>query len=127
MLLLFHFSFGRRAHADDCNAAAQFGEALLQFLLVVIAGALVDLSADFLDAAFNTALGALAADDGCVLFIGDYFLGAAKVLNGRGLKLAAGLFGNHSAAGQDSDILQHGFSAITKTRSFNSNDIQHAA
>ena len=100
MLLLFHFSFGRGAYADDGNTTAELGETFLKFFLVVIAGALVDLDADFLDAGFDIILLALAADDGCVLFVRDNLLSAAEVLNGCGFELAAGLFRDNLSTGE---------------------------
>ena len=53
--------------------------------------------------------------------------GAAKVSQYGCFQLAAGLFRNNGCAGQDSNILKHGFSAIAKTGGFYSQDIQHAA
>ncbi len=63
MLLLFQLGLGRRADADDGNAAGEFGQALLELLFVVVAGTLVDLDADLLDAALDLGFVALAADD----------------------------------------------------------------
>ena len=84
-------------------------------------------AADFLDAAFDLALLAFAADNGGVLLVGGNLIGAAQVLNGGRLELAAEFLGDHRAAGQDSDILQHGFAAIAKARGFNGQHIEHAA
>ena len=99
----------------------------LQFLFVVIAGALLDLGADFLDAAFDITLLAFAADDGGVLFVRDNLLGAAEVLKRGGLELAAGLFRDHRTTGEDGNILQHGLAAVTKARGFDGQHVQHAA
>jgi hypothetical protein len=41
-----HLALRRRAHADHRHAAGELGEALLEFLTVVVARRLVDLSAD---------------------------------------------------------------------------------
>src|SRR5579859_8040324 len=38
MLLLFHLDLGGGAHFDDANATSQLGQALLQFLAIIIAG-----------------------------------------------------------------------------------------
>src|SRR5687768_540527 len=113
MFLLFHFGFSCRTNTNDGNTTTQLGETFLKFFLVVIAGALIDLGADFLDAAFDVALLAFATNDGCILFVGDDFLSAAKVLKGSGLKFAARLFRDHGATGERSNILQHGLAAVT--------------
>ena len=106
VLLFLHFSFGRGAHTDDGNTTAELGETFLKFFLVVIAGALVDLGADLLDAAFDFALLALAADDGGVLLVSDNLLGAAEVLEGGGFEFAAGLFRDDLSTGEGGDILR---------------------
>ncbi len=103
------------------------GQAFLQFFAVVIAGGLVDLDADLLDAALDFLLVAFAADDGGVVFVGGDFLSTAKVSNGGGLELAAGFFRNDHGAGQDGDILQHGLAAIAKARGFDGQHVEHAA
>ena len=41
-----------------------------------------------------------------------------------GFKLHAEIFGDHLTAGQDRDVLQHGFATIAETRCFNSCDFQ---
>ena len=127
VLLFLQLGLGGCANADDGNAAGELGQAFLQFLAVVIAGALVDLDADLLDAAFDLGGIALAADDGGVVLGGDDLLGAAEVGDGGGFQLAAGLFGDHLGAGQDGDILQHGLAAVAKAGGFDGQDIEHAA
>ena len=58
VLALFHFDFGHAADLDHRNAARQFGDALLQFLAVVVRGGFLDLLADLADAGLD--LGFLA-------------------------------------------------------------------
>ena len=53
VLLLFQFGLGGCTNTDDRHAAGEFRQALLQFLIVVIAGALIDFNPDLLDAAFD--------------------------------------------------------------------------
>ena len=78
MFLFLQFGLGGSANTDDGDAAGEFGQAFLEFFLVVIAGGLVDLDADLLDAAFDLGGIALAADDGGVVFVGNDFLGIAR-------------------------------------------------
>ena len=70
---------------------------------------------------------ALAANDGGVIFGGNDLLGTAQVFHGGGFQLAAHFFGDDGAAGQDSDILQHGFAAVTKARSLDGQNVEHTA
>src|SRR4029450_6034678 len=64
--LLFHFSLGRSADVDDCNAAGEFRQTLLQFLFVVIAGRLFNLTTDLSNAALAIGVLARAFDNGGV-------------------------------------------------------------
>src|SRR6202034_74528 len=50
-LLLLHLGLSGSTDFDDRNAADQFGQPLLQLLAVGVGGGLLDLAADFLDAA----------------------------------------------------------------------------
>jgi hypothetical protein len=56
VLLFLQLGLGGRADADDGHATGQLGQALLQLLAVVVAGAGVDLDADLLDAALDLLL-----------------------------------------------------------------------
>ncbi len=82
VLLLFEFGLGGCANTDDGNAAGELGQTLLQFFLVVIAGALVDLNTDLLDAALDLGGITLATNDGGVVLVGDDFLSLAEVVAG---------------------------------------------
>ena len=52
-LLLLHLGLGRRADVDHGDAAGQLRETLLQLLLVVVRGRLLDLPLDQLDAGLD--------------------------------------------------------------------------
>src|SRR5580698_781731 len=56
ILLLLDLNLGRAADTDDGDAAGEFGEPLLQLLLVVVGGRLLDLRLDLGDASFNVGL-----------------------------------------------------------------------
>ena len=127
VLLLFQLGLGGCANADDGNAAGELGKALLQLLAVVIAGALVDLDADLLNAAFDLGGIAFAADNGGVVFGGDDLLGVAQVCQDGCLELATGLFGDHGGAGEGGNILHHSLAAVAETGRLDRNDVEHAA
>ena len=59
--------------------------------------------------------------------VDDDFLSAAQIGDGGGFELAAGFLGDHGAAGQDGNILQHSLAAIAKARGLDGHDVEHAA
>ena len=69
MLLLFQLDLGSSADFDDGHAAGQFGLSFLQLLAIEIGGGLVNLGFDLLDSGLDIRLGALAFDDGGVIFV----------------------------------------------------------
>ena len=127
VFFLFHFDFGSGTDFDHCHAACQFGNALLQFFFVVIAGCGFDLLADFGNTRFDLGSVAEAVDDGGVFFTDFDAFGLTQVVQSRFFQRQADFFGNHGTAGQDGDILQHGFAAVAEARSFNGNGFQDAA
>ncbi len=125
MFLFFQLGFGRSANPNDGNATGQFGQTFLEFFAIVIAGGLVDLDPDLIDAAVNSSFVAFAADDGGIVFVSGNFFSAAEVGYGGGFQFAAGLFRDHGGAGQGCNIAQHCFAAIAKARSLDGQNVQH--
>ena len=80
VLLLLHLDFGRAADADHRDAARELGETLLQLLLVVVGGRVLDLRLDLGDARLDVRLLAGAVDDRGVLLLDAHPLGAAEHL-----------------------------------------------
>ena len=126
ILLLLHFHFGRCADLDDRNTACQLGDALLQFLLVVIGGRFLNLRTDLGNPGCDVGLLAGAVHDSGVLLVDHHALGAAHLVEIGGVETQSHFFRDHSRAGQDGDILQHGFAAIAETGSFDSGSFQDA-
>jgi len=52
---------------------------------------------------------------------------ATEILNGHGFQLATGFFADDGTAGQHSDVLEHGFTAITETGGFHRQHVEHTA
>src|SRR5205814_1638559 len=75
--LLFHLGLGRSADVDDCNAAGEFRQALLQFLFIIIAGRLFNLTTDLSDPTLDISTLAFAFDNGGVLLVDSNALGFA--------------------------------------------------
>src|SRR5205807_5054390 len=63
---LFHLGLGRCADINNGNTAREFREALLQFLFVVIAGRLFNLTTDLGDARLDVGVLATTFDNGGV-------------------------------------------------------------
>ena len=79
-LLFLHRDFGGGADVDLGDAAGELGEALLELLAVVVAGGVVDLVLDLLDAALDGLLVAGAFDDRGVVLVDADLLGAAELV-----------------------------------------------
>ena len=124
--LFLHFGFGGSADFNNGNSADQFRQPLLQLLAVVVAGGFIDLAADFFYAAFDLVVLAFAFDDGGVVLVDGDFLGLAEVSNLNVLELDAEVFGDGLAAGQDCNVLQHGFAAIAKAGGLDGSNVQRA-
>src|SRR5262249_15400027 len=115
--LFLHLGLGCGADFDHGNATDQLRKALLELLAIVVRGGLLDLAADFLHAALDFLGSSLAFDNGGVVLVDGDFLGAAEIRHLNVLKLNAEIFSDGLAAGEDSDVLQHGLATIAKTRS----------
>src|SRR5256885_1814618 len=127
ILALLNLDFGRAADADHRDAARELGQTLLQLLAVVVRGGFLDLRLDLRHAGFDVGLLAGAVDDRGVLLVDHHLLGAAEHGEVDVLQLDAEIFRDRLAAGQDSDVLQHGLAAIAEARSLDGRDLQAAA
>ena len=78
ILALLYLGLGGAADADHRDAAGELGEPLLQLLLVVVRGGLLDLRFDLIDARLDVGLLAGAVDDRGVLLVDHHLLGLAK-------------------------------------------------
>src|SRR5204862_3202936 len=125
--LLFHLGLSRSADVDDRNAAGEFRQALLQFLAIVIAGRLFNLTTDLCDPALDIGVLAAAFDNGGVFLVDGNALGFAQVFELDVLELDAEVFADHFAAGQYRDVFQHRLATIAEARSFDRADLQCAA
>ena len=70
---------------------------------------------------------ARAADDGRLILVDDDTLRVAKLLQRRVLQLEAQLLGDHLAAAEHCDVLQHLLAAIAEARRLDGAALQHAA
>src|SRR3984957_4243121 len=126
VLLLLNLDLGRAANADHRNAARELPQPLLQLLLVVVGGRLFDLRLDLGDAAFDVLLGADAVDDRGVLLLDPDALSPAEHLDRHVLELDAEVLGDHGAAGEDRNVLEHRLAAVAETRRLDRCDLEAA-
>ncbi|CAB5132789.1 unannotated protein [freshwater metagenome] len=126
MLLFFQLDFSGCANLEDCNAAGQLGETLLQFFAVVIRISVFDFSLDLIDATLNVAIIATTFDQRGLVFGDDHLFGFTQKIKGCGFQLQANFFADDLTTGEDGNVLQHGLAALTKTRSLDSNRLEGA-
>src|SRR5205807_5824921 len=127
ILALLHFDFGRAADADDGNPARQFRQALLQFLLVVIRGRLVDLRTQLSAATLDLRLLAGAVDNRRAVLVDADLLGRAEHVERDALELDAKILADYLTAAQDGKVIEHCLAAIAEARRLHSRDLQPAA
>src|SRR5208283_4925080 len=108
VLLLLDFDLGRAADADHRHAARELGETLLQLLLVIVRGRVLDLRLDLRDTGFDVGPLPGAVDDRGVVLLDAYPLGAAEHLERDVLELDPEVLGDQRAAAEDGDVFKHG-------------------
>ena len=79
---LLHLSLGGSTNVDDGNTARELGEPLLKLLAVVVAGSVLDLTADLTNASLDVCALAGSLDNGRVLLVNGIVLGATKIITG---------------------------------------------
>ena len=126
-LLLLHLGFRCGADIHDGHATRELRQTLLELFLVVIGGALLDRSADFLLAALDLVMIASAVDDRRVVLVDHDALRLAQVGQRCVLELEAHFVADDIAGGQHGDVLQHGLATITEARRLHGGDLQRAA
>ena len=79
------------------------------------------MSLNGLDTVGNFLLVSAAANNNGVFLLDNNLIGTTQLFNSGFLKVQTQLFGDNLAAGQNSDILEHSLSSVTKAGSLNSN------
>src|SRR5690606_22523766 len=126
-LLLLHLDLGGRADLDHGDAARELRDALLELLAVVVGRRLLDLLLQLLDPALDRGLLAAAVDDRRVLLRDANALRGAEVVELHLLEREAHFLGDHLAAREDRDVLQHRLAAVAEARRLRRSDLQDAA
>jgi len=126
VLALLQLHLAGRTHLDDRDAAGELGQALLELLPVVVAGRLLDLPADRLDAAVDLLLLACTADDRGVLLLDGDALGLAEIVDRHVLELDAQLLAHDLPAREDGHVLEHLLAAVAETGGLDGTDLERA-
>ena len=123
----FHLSLCSRADTDNRYAACQFCKSFLKLLSVKVRCCLFDRFLDLCNSVIDRILASEAVNDDCVLFL--YFNGfcTSKLLHCSLFQVEAEFFGDHLAACQDRDILEHLFSSVAVARCLHCNYIECTA
>src|ERR1700733_3040706 len=127
VLLFLDLDLGRAANPDHRNAAGELRQPLLQLLLVVVGGRVLDLGLDLGDPALDVRFLAYAVDDGGLLLLDPDALSPAEHLDRDVLQLDAEVLGDHRSASEDRDVLEHRLAAVAETRRLDRCDLQAAA
>ncbi|MCY1228178.1 hypothetical protein D9M72_404770 [compost metagenome] len=126
VLAFLELNFGSGTGLDDCNAAGQLGQALLQLLAVVVGIGVLDLGTDLGNAAGDLVGVACTLDDGG-LILGDNDLAClAQEFEAGGLKLEADFLGDDLATGEDGDVGKLSLAAVAEARSLDGDGLEGA-
>ena len=123
-LSFLHLGLGCSADTDDSYAAGHLRQSLLQLLLIELRCGVCNLGLDLRDTILDIRLLAKTFNDGGLLLGHLYRLRTAALLDGSILQLQTDLLGDHLAAGQDRDILQHFLTSVAVARCLDSNNIE---
>ena len=102
-------------------------EALLQLLAVEVGVGRLDLGLELLDPALDRLGVAGAVDDRRRVLVDDDLAGAAELRELRVLELEPELLGDHLAAGEDRDVLEHPLAAVAEARRLHGDGLEGAA
>src|SRR3546814_9054771 len=107
VLTLLDLDFTCTADLDDRDAAGELGKTLLEPLLVIVAGRVLDLRPDRVDPALTAIRGASAIDEGRSVLVDRDALGGTQHLQRDVLQLHAPSLGDHFALRQDCAVFDH--------------------
>src|SRR6478736_181954 len=125
--LLLHLGLGGSTDVDHGHSAGELRQTFLEFLAIVIARCLFDLTANLAYSTLNVALLDFAFDNGGDFLVNGNALGLAEIVHLHILELDPEIFRDATTAGQHCDILQHRLAAIAEARSLDRANLQGPA
>ena len=126
MLTFLELNLGCSTGLDDCHAAGELCQALLELLAVVIGIGGLDFLTQLADACLDVILCAQSINDGGFILGDDDLACTAEILKGGVLKREANGLGDHFTGGEDCNVLQHGLAAIAKAGSLDGDRLEGA-
>ena len=127
VFLLLHFGFCGSTDLDDGHTASELGEALLEFLAVIVGGGVLNLLADLGDSGRDVGGGTGPLDDDGGILGDNDALGHAELVYLYVFELEAEVLGDALTTGEDGDILEHGLAAIAKAGGLDGADVEGTA
>src|SRR6185312_15799371 len=127
VLALLELNLGCGTGLDDCNAAGQLGQALLQLLAVVVRIGVLDLGANLVHATGDLLGVARTLDDGGLVLGDNNLAGGAQQVDGGVFELQADFLGDDLATGEDGNVGQHGLAAVAEARCLDGDGLEQAA
>src|SRR5439155_12201569 len=124
ILALLHLDLGRTADPNNRNAAGQLRQTLLQFLLVVIRGRLLDLRSQLSAATRDVRFFPGAVDDRRAVLVDTDLLGRAEHVERDVLELDAEVLADHLTTGQDGKVVEHRLAPVAKARRLYRRDLE---
>ena len=125
-LAVFELGFGGRSHLDHGNATSEFGNAFGELFPVVLRLGVVEFTPNGGHTLSHCISAFLAGDDRGAFLADCDSAGAAEIGECDLLEGHRAVFANYCAAGEDGDVCQCSFTALTKRWSANSSDLQNA-
>ena len=115
---VFEFRFRGRTDLNHCHAASKFGNAFLQFFLIVIRVRFFQLPANLANTFFHVRLSFPTCDNCGGVFIDRHFAGSSQHVQIDSVQRQTHFFGNHLTSREHGNVLQHLLAAIAKSRCF---------
>src|SRR4029077_15462396 len=112
---------------DDRDAAGQLREPLLELLAVEVAIRVLDLGLQLLDATLDRLGVAGAVDDRRRVLVDDDAAGLAQLRDLRVLELEPQLLGDHRAARENRNVLEHALAAVAEAGRLDGDGLEGAA
>src|SRR6185437_3886052 len=126
VFLFLHFYFGSSTYVENGYTAGQFGQTLLQLFLIVIGSGGFDLGLDLVDAGRDLVFFTLSTYDRGVVFVDADRCRRTQVGEVSAFQFVTLLFADHDTFGEDRDVLQHFFAAVTEAGSLDGSDLDGA-
>src|SRR6266498_3884329 len=127
VLLLLHLGLGGSADLDHGDAARQLREPLLELLAIEVGVGVLDLGLELLDPGLDRLAVAGAVDDRRRVLVDNDLAGVTELRELRVLQLETQLLGDHLAAGENPDVLEHPLAAVTEAGRLHRDGLERAA